>query len=154
MERVLSEFFCPITWSAGRERRRRRQKSMKAPTWGAERERESSKRRCPKSKSRSLMSETRRRASTRCALLFLNNSRVRSWAYAHYLMFSEAADKLDLPFFQPFTSWMVFDFEFGPRDFVERERERVRIKGFCARAYAQSCTCSTLHIGWPPHLTI
>lgn len=98
MERVLSEFFCPITWSAGRERRRRRQKSMKAPTWGAERERESSKRRCPKSKSRSLMSETRRRASTRCALLFLNNSRVRSWAYAHNLMFSEAADKLDLPF--------------------------------------------------------
>ena len=70
-------------------------------------------------------------------------------------MFSEAVDKLDLPFFFPTICTLdgLFDFDFGPRDsYVERKRER--FKGSCARAYAQPCTCSTLHIGWPPHVRI
>lgn len=127
-ESVLSEFFCPITWGAGRERgRRRSRKNMRAPTWGAERERGSIKRKCPKSKSKSksLMSETRRRACTRCALLFPFNSRVRSWAYAHNMLFSEAADKLDLPSFCNHLrfGWSLrFQFRFQAKRFLCGER--------------------------------
>ena len=67
-------------------------------------------------------------------------------------MFSEAADKLDLPFFSNHLRFGWSSIANSSQETLWRERER--IKGFCARAYAQSCTCSTLHIGLPPHLII